>query len=96
MKSASVSDLKARLSHYLRVVRRGGEVQILDRGVPVAMLSGVVRAGSGKDEERLQRLIRAGIVRPGAGDASFALDWPPLAAGSDLRRALDEDRADRL
>lgn len=36
MTTASVSALKANLSRYLRHVRRGGEVQILDRGVPVA------------------------------------------------------------
>ncbi|MDD9980998.1 MAG: type II toxin-antitoxin system prevent-host-death family antitoxin [Gammaproteobacteria bacterium] len=37
MTTASVSDLKANLSRYLREVRRGGEVQILDRGAPVSV-----------------------------------------------------------
>lgn len=36
----SVSDLKARLSQYLQEVRSGGEVLVLDRGVPVARLAG--------------------------------------------------------
>ena len=38
MTTASISELKANLSRYLRVVRRGGEVQVLDRGTPVAKL----------------------------------------------------------
>ena len=38
MTIASISDLKANRSRYLRVVRRGGEVQVLDRGAPVARL----------------------------------------------------------
>ena len=38
MKTASVTELKANLSSYLRMVRRGSEVQILERGVPIARL----------------------------------------------------------
>ena len=36
MTAVSISDLKANLSRYLREVRRGGEVHVLDRGAPVA------------------------------------------------------------
>ena len=95
MKTVSVSDLKAHLSQYLRTVQRGTEVQILDRGVPVARL---VPAGGVADpvDRRLDRLIAAGVVRKGAGNARRALATPPVAApGADLRRALDEDREDR-
>ena len=38
MSTVSISELKANLSRYLREVRRGGEVQVLDRGAPVARL----------------------------------------------------------
>ncbi len=38
MTTVSISDLKANLSRYLREVRRGGEVQVLDRGAPIARL----------------------------------------------------------
>ena len=31
MSTVSISDLKANLSRYLREVRRGGEIQVLDR-----------------------------------------------------------------
>ncbi|MCY3540106.1 MAG: type II toxin-antitoxin system prevent-host-death family antitoxin [bacterium] len=39
MTQATVSELEANLSHYLRQVRRGGEIEILDRGRPVARLN---------------------------------------------------------
>ena len=38
MKSVSVADLKSRLSHYLRRVRKGGEVVITSHDHPVGKL----------------------------------------------------------
>lgn len=38
MKSAQVAELKARLSHFLRLVRKGEEVVVLDRRQPIAKL----------------------------------------------------------
>ena len=39
--TSSISELKANLSRYVNEVRRGGEVQILNRGIRVARLSSV-------------------------------------------------------
>jgi prevent-host-death family protein len=96
MSRASVTDLKARLSHYLRQVRRGGEVEILDHGVPVARLIRVEGGGRGHDEERRKRLVRAGAVRQGNGRLLEAVQRPPLALEVSLSEALAEDRADRI
>lgn len=96
MKTASVSDLKAHLSQYLRVVQRGGEIQILDRGVPVARLMAVTGAGEPADR-RLDRLVAAGIVRRGTGSMGRFLSTAPIKAGdADLQGALEEDRDDRV
>jgi prevent-host-death family protein len=38
MTTAGIADLKARLSHYLRGVRRGGQVVVLDRDTPIARI----------------------------------------------------------
>jgi prevent-host-death family protein len=38
MKTVRIAELKARLSEYLREVRRGGTVTILDRETPIARL----------------------------------------------------------
>jgi prevent-host-death family protein len=100
MKTASVSDLKAHLSRYLRLVRRGSEVQILDRGVPVARLVGLAETSESpdpRDKERVDRLVKAGVLRRGSGNVRDIVSEPPIvAAGADLRGALDEDRQDRL
>ena len=38
MDSVNIATLKAKLSHYIRTVRAGRQVQILDRNTPVARL----------------------------------------------------------
>lgn len=90
MSTASVSELKADLSRYLREVRRGGEVEVLDRGVPVARL---VPPAGGDDGVRA-RLIGAGLLKPGKGNAAAILQSPPLALPVSLSEALADDRAD--
>ena len=45
MKQTGIADLKARLSEYLRLVRRGDTVTILDRETPVARIVPVHGAG---------------------------------------------------
>ena len=92
MTTVSISDLKANLSRYLREVRRGGEVQVLDRGTPVARLVPPVADDDGVRE----RLIGSGVLRPGTGGAAAVLDEPPLELPVSLSEALTEDRADRL
>ena len=93
MQTASVSELKANLSRYLREVRRGGEIQVLDRGTPVARL---VPLAESQDDDR-QRLIAAGILRPGKGNGRVFLERPPLQVpGVNLSGALQEDREDRV
>ena len=93
MSTASVSELKANLSRYLREVRRGGEVEVLDRGAPVARL---VPPETGDDRGIRERLIGAGVLRPGAGSAAAILESPPLALPVSLSEALEEDRTDRF
>jgi len=96
MKSVSVTELKAQLSKYLRVVRRGGEVQVLERGVPIARLC-PVRADAEPGDERLVRLERAGILRRGTGDLSWVLESDlPEPRGASVSSALAADREDRL
>jgi len=92
MSTVSISELKANLSRYLREVRRGGEVQVLDRGTPVARLTAPTEPNSGIR----QRLVGIGILRPGSGDAAAILDLAPLELGTSLSEALNEDRADRV
>src|SRR2546428_488748 len=59
MKTAAVTDLKNRLSHYLRLVARGESVTILDRGRPVARL---IRIDA--DDAEIESLVASGLPRP--------------------------------
>lgn len=92
MSSVPVSELKARLSHYLREVRRGGEIQVLDRGKPVARIVPLTESG---DEHR-ERLISSGLLRPGRGNPATILDVEPLELPVSISEALEDDRVDRL
>lgn len=96
MQTVSVSELKAHLSRYLREVRRGGEVQILDRGVPVARLAGLPSTVDTDDEQQRQRLLRAGILRAGRGPATDVLETPPLELPASIVEQLTTERADRV
>jgi prevent-host-death family protein len=96
MTVVSVSELKAHLSRYLREVRRGGEVQIVERGTPVARLVAVGPADGGLEEEARSRLVSDGILRAGDGRILEALKEPPLELPVSITAALDEERADRL
>lgn len=61
MKSAKVSEVKARLSAYLARVKAGDEVVITERGTPVAKLV-PVPPGVEDEEAHLARLERAGLL----------------------------------
>ena len=45
MASVGIAQLKARLSHWIRRVRRGESVVVMDRSTPVAMLQPVAASG---------------------------------------------------
>lgn len=92
MKTAAVTDLKNRLSHYLRLVARGESVTILDRGRPVAQL---VRADT--EDAELDALIAAGLARPPTAKLpkDFLTRRLPRPKAS-VQRALLEDRDDRF
>jgi prevent-host-death family protein len=61
IKTTSVSALKARLSAFLEIVRRGDEVLVTDRGRPVARLAPVSATQS--VDGRRDELIRTGRLR---------------------------------
>ena len=93
MKRASVSEAKNQLSALLDRVRHGETVLITDRDLPVARLSPVKTPHETSD--RLQELVRNGIVRAGRGGAAPSiLDTPPPAprGKADIVAALLADR----
>ncbi len=79
-KRVKISELKAHLSQYLRHVRRGHTVEVLDRDTPVAKLVPF--------EERSSGLV----VRPGRGRMQDVKFPPPLKTSVDVVALLREDR----
>ena len=93
MASVGVTELKAQLARYLRMARRGVEVHVLERGVPIARLV-PMPGGTPADAAALDRLVGAGVVRRGEGGA-LALLKHRLRGSPGLQQALEEDREDR-
>jgi prevent-host-death family protein len=85
MKKVGVAEFKAKLSEYLRAVRRGQDVTILDRGEPVARVVGVGRGSGLVVRERPSRTGRlADVPLP-----------PPVKTSVDAVELLLEDRRKR-
>jgi prevent-host-death family protein len=61
MTSASISELKARLSAYLDMVREGKEVLVTDRGRLITRVAPV--QGGELEESRPELLLRSGRLR---------------------------------
>ena len=92
MKTAPVTDLKNRLSYYLRLVARGETVTVLDRGKPVAQIT-----PPGEASGELQRLAQAGLARlPTAKPARDLWTRALPQAAASVSEALQDDRNDRL
>ena len=96
MKTAAVSELKARLSEYLNQVKAGMEILITDRGRPVARLVPLSRS---KDlKESLVRMEKEGLIRIGSGKLPknfWRMKRPDDSNGMVLKALLDEREAGR-
>jgi antitoxin (DNA-binding transcriptional repressor) of toxin-antitoxin stability system len=96
MRTAKISELKAKLSAHIQYVKNGEEVLILDRNTPVARLVAVGSA-EGQDE-RLQRLIAAGIVAPALEPRQEGESWPmppgPMISREVMEQVWREERGD--
>ena len=96
MKTAPVSELKARLSEYLNQVKSGMEVLITDRGKPVARLVPISRSKNLK--ESLVSMEKQGLIKLGSGKLSkdfWRMDRPDDPQGLVLKALLEEREAGR-
>jgi len=83
MRTARVAELKARLSEYLRAVRRGESITVLDRETPIARI--VPYAGD-------TLVLRVRPPRPGATPLATLKFPPPLRVKVDIVALLMEER----
>ena len=84
MTKAGVAELKANLSAYLRRVRDGESVTVMDRDTPVARLVS------------LETDQRSGLrVRSARKDLAFLGQLPPLRTRAEIVDLLLEERGER-
>jgi prevent-host-death family protein len=93
-RTASVVELKARLSEHLRHVKAGHEVVVTERGVPVARL--LPLDDGERRSTRRSRLTRSGLLKPGRGKLPAALKQAPNGPemGPEVVDALLAERRD--
>lgn len=91
METATISQIKNRLSAYLKKVRAGKEVLILDRDEPIAKIVPAVLQDD--PSGRLAALVRKGIVRPAQRPMPLEmLRSPRPGKGARVLEALLEER----
>jgi prevent-host-death family protein len=90
MKRVSVTDLKNGLSQYLRLVKRGEVVEIMEHQVPIARLTRIEVTTT--DDAHRERLIRDGIITPGTRDPRSVKLRPPVPCAVDVVKILIEER----
>lgn len=95
MEKATISELKNSLSAYLKKVRAGQSVLILDRDRPVARIERIEASAAADDP--VARLERAGLVRRAREPVPMKLlrQEPPRARRSVVRALIDERREGR-
>ncbi len=90
MRTAKISELKAKLSAHIQFVKNGEEVLIFDRNTPVARL---VAPGVVEDEDaRMRRLIAKGIVAAPRDPQNMA-GFLPVPAGD---RVISQEVMDQI
>ena len=98
---ATISEVKDGMSAYLRRVKSGESVLVMERRTPIARIVPVgldAEGGRGADgvdgEAKAARLERAGIVvRRGPGSPLDVLG-PPLRTGAGVLEALLDERSE--
>lgn len=94
MKAVNVAELKNRLSHYLRLVRKGQSLLVRDRQQVIARIepAGDVGRRGGADVDWLARLEQGGVIRRGRGGWTAELLAHRPRADADVVSALLEER----
>ena len=91
--TVGVRDLKNSLSRWLRLVRTGESVIVLDRGIPVAVLSAVpLRGGTRTVADHLASLAARGLLVLGTNRRHRA---PRKLPRVNLSDAVRDDRGER-
>ena len=93
MKTVNVADLKNRLSAYLQMVRKGEEIIVRDRDLPIARISPYA---TGTLAEGDRQLVATGLMKLSTGGPiNWKKFWAMPSANlseEEARRAILEER----
>lgn len=64
MLRVTISEMRNRLSHYLRLVKGGEEIEIVDRDTPIARVIQVSHERSAKESAWVKEMEKMGIIQP--------------------------------
>jgi len=95
MRTVNISDLKAKLSAHIQLVREGEEVLVCDRDKPVARIV-PVRLDDLSEQEN--RLVARGVLAPPLKKRPALVNWPqPPGNVSDevMEQVWRDEREDR-
>lgn len=87
--TVSVRELKTKLSHYLRLVKAGGSVEITERGVPI----GRIVPTSAPIEDRMEAMARTGLVEWNRQRLAHVVPRVRASGPRTVSELLIEDRA---
>ena len=101
----TISEMRNRLSHYLRLVRGGEEIEIMDRDTPIARVTQISRReGSSERSAWVKEMEKLGIIQPPKKGGALSAELlsprnlPSLkkrARGSVLKALLEERETGR-
>ncbi len=92
MHTVGTQELKARLTHYLRLVRQGTTLIVTDRGKPVAVLKPAEGQEDGDVADQLAALAAEGSVSLPQGKGFLRKSPAIRGKGVPLSQAVIEDR----
>ncbi|MFZ0286333.1 MAG: type II toxin-antitoxin system prevent-host-death family antitoxin [Terriglobales bacterium] len=95
MRTVNISELKARLSAHLQLVKDGEEVVVCDRNQPVAR---IIPCHLEDHSEQERRLVARGVLSPPLKTQRSPVVWPePPGNVSDdvMREVWQEERENR-
>lgn len=87
MVRVGIRELKSKLSYYLAQVKQGEQVEITERGVPIA----VIMPSGHREREAMQELVRRGVVTWSGGKPK-GLSPRVVLEGKPLSEIILEDR----
>ncbi len=92
MRIVNISDLKARLSSHIEMVKNGEEVLVCDRNKPVAR---IVPCSVEDEPERERRLIARGVLVPPKKTRRSPLPAPAGNVSDEVMEKIWREERDR-